>query len=49
VDYELAKMEKKAQLDAGSVTAAGPVGAKKCKKNFILLIIGYFSALYLIS
>jgi len=24
VDYELAKIEKKAQLDAGSVTAAGP-------------------------
>jgi len=23
VDYELAKMEKKAQLDAGSVTASG--------------------------
>jgi len=29
VDYELAKIEKKAQLDAGSVIAAGPVGARK--------------------
>ena len=34
VDYELAKTEKKARLDAGSVTAAGPVGARK-KKNII--------------
>jgi len=33
VDYELTKMEKKAQLDAGSVTAAGPVGARKRTKT----------------
>lgn len=33
VDYELAKTGKKAQLDAGSVTAAGPVGAGKKKHN----------------
>jgi len=33
VDYELAKTEKKAQLDAGSVTAAGPVGAGKKPYN----------------
>jgi len=33
VDYELAKMENKAQLDAGSVPAAGPVGARKKKKK----------------
>jgi len=35
VNYELAKTEKKAQLDAGSVTTAGPVGAGKKKKNII--------------
>jgi len=33
VDYELAKIEKKSQLDAGSVTAAGPVGVGGKKKH----------------
>jgi len=33
VYYELPKTEKKAQLDTGSVTAAGPVSAEKKKHN----------------
>jgi len=33
VDCELAETEKKAQLDAGSVIAAGPIGARKKKHN----------------
>jgi len=35
VDYELANTEKKAQMDAGSVTAAGLVGVGKKHNNII--------------
>jgi len=38
VDCELTETEKKAQLDAGSVTAAGPIGARK--KNIIKVKFG---------